>query len=128
MRVLSFNLTDDQNRILRSLCESLGLNCKVVPPEGFALPIGAMAGIPLSARHIRGNEHNFSEPMLVMCNLDQMHFDRFLTALRRSPLPPIGLKAVLTPTNAAWSACQLYEELCREREAFLKGLRGGSRQ
>ena len=44
----------------------------------------------------------------------------FSSALRTLGLG-VRLKAVLTPTNVGWNACQLYAELCREREAFRRG-------
>ena len=56
--------------------------------------------------------------MLVMCNLDEPRFKAFLAALRSTGMPSIPLKAVLTPTNVAWNAFQLHEELSREHEAM----------
>ena len=46
---------------------------------------------------------------------------QFLLALKRAKLPPVALKAVLTPTNSRWNPSQLYQELCREREALRQG-------
>ena len=118
--ILAFNLNAATLSGLGKICGTLGLHCKAVPREGFTLPLGAMLGIPVNAAPVAGE--NFTEPMLVMCNLDEAQFNAFLDALRRSPLPRIDLKAVLTPTNVGWNACQLYTELCREREAFRQGL------
>ena len=117
--VLAFNLEDAVLKVLGGLCAALDIRLKPVPPEGFALPLGAMAGIPLGpAASPDAPSRNYTEPMLVMCNLDEARFDAFLQALRRSPIPTISLKAVLTPTNVAWNACQLHGELCKERERF----------
>ena len=49
----------------------------------------------------RGVEEDFSDPMLVFCGLSQGKLDQLLTAMGRSGLPRIALKAMLTPTNAA---------------------------
>jgi hypothetical protein len=35
-------------------------------------------------------------------------------------VPPLPLKATLTPHNVNWTARQLYEEICREREEMTK--------
>jgi len=43
----------------------------------------------------------------------------FLDALRVSEVRKVPLKAVVTATNAAWTAEVLYRELCRERSAVL---------
>lgn len=114
--ILAFNLNAATLTGINAICNALGLRCKAISREGFTLPLGAMLGIPVSAAPMAGE--NFDEPMLVMCNLNEEQFNSFLEALRRAPLPRIDLKAVLTPTNVGWSACQLYAELCREREAF----------
>ena len=77
------------------------------------MPLGGMMGLPVAAPVSASNE-GFDEPMLVMCGLDEAALNAFLTALRYAPLPPIPLKAVLTPTNAAWNALTLHRELSRE--------------
>ena len=41
-----------------------------------------------------------------------------LEVIRLAKLPPIPMKAVLTMNNLQWNTMQLYEELCREREAM----------
>ena len=116
--ILAFNLQDAALDTLRKLCTALDLRCKPVPAEGFAMPLGAMVGIPISGIPSPVPGGNFTEPMLVMCNLNETQFDAFLQALRFSSIPRIDLKAVLTPINVAWNACQLHDELCRERDAI----------
>ena len=114
--ILAFNLDAAALSGLGALCAAQSLRLKAVPREGFALPLGAMLGMPVQAAATAPAGVNFTEPMLVICGLDESQFNAFLDALRRAPFPRIGLKAVLTPTNVAWNACQLYAELCRERE------------
>ena len=55
--------------------------------------------------------------MLVFVDFSNGLLDRFLTALRRAKVPPIPLKAVLTPTNARWTSGKLREELSLEFRA-----------
>ena len=38
--------------------------------------------------------------------------------MKRAKLPPIPLKAVLTPTNRDWTSQQLWQELRREHQAM----------
>ena len=63
-------------------------------------------------------EEDFSDPMLVFCGLSQGKLDQLLTAMGRSGLPRITLKAMLTPTNAGWTSQQLWTELRREHAAM----------
>ena len=58
------------------------------------------------------------ERMLVFCGLNQVLLAQVLEVIRLAKLPPIPMKAVLTMNNLQWNTMQLYEELCREREAM----------
>ncbi len=114
--VLTFNLPGDVHARMQGLAAALGVRVRAVPPERFTLPLGAMLGIPAGPARIPTEAGSFSDPMLLMCNLDQAQFDRFLQLLRGPGLPRIPLKAVLTPHNVSWNALQLYGELRREHE------------
>ena len=111
--ILTFNLAPSSIDGLDALCASLGLTHRPVSPEACGQPLGALVGTPVS-RPAPGGLFPFAEPMLVMCGLDEETFNRFLAALRASGLPPIPLKAVLTPTNFTWNPIQLHDELLRE--------------
>ena len=58
-----------------------------------------------------------------MANLSRLQAERLLAALKQARLF-FPLKAVLTPTNAAWDAPRLYRELMAEREAIARQERG----
>jgi hypothetical protein len=111
--ILSFNLSEPANGMLSVLCDGLGLRLSVVPKADFARPLGTLLGLPC-AQPVADSAADFDDPMLVMCNLDETQFNAFLQALRYSGLPRIDLKAVLTPTNIAWNAAALHDELTRE--------------
>ena len=44
--------------------------------------------------------------------------DAFLQAMREAGMPPIGLKAVLTPVNVLWNSTDLHSELAREHASM----------
>ena len=120
--VLTFNLPVDVHARIRGLAVALGIRVKAVPPESFATPLGAMLGIPTTGpTDIRTEAGGFSDPMLLMCNLNEAQFNRFLQLLRGPGLSRIPLKAVLTPYNVGWNALQLHAELSREHEAITRG-------
>ena len=116
--VLTFNLPVDVHARIRGLAVALGIRVKAVPPERFALPLGALLGIPTGPAGVPKEAGGFSDPMLLMCNLDEAQFNRFLQMLRGPGLPRIPLKAVLTPHNVGWNALQLHDELAREHAAM----------
>ena len=91
------------------------LRMKAVEPGQYGLPLAqVLEGSGESA----GVEEEFSDPMLVFCSLTGPQLDRLLGAMKRAKLPPIPLKAVLTPTNRDWTSQQLWQELRREHQAM----------
>lgn len=52
--------------------------------------------------------------MLVLSGFTEERLEEFLGNLKKSGVPKIGLKAVVTETNAQWTAYQLYEQLKEE--------------
>lgn len=116
--VLAFNLKDGDLMRIRALSQPLGLRVKAVPPESFATPIGAMLGLPVAPSRAPVESGGFSDPMLLMCGLDEAQFNGFLRLMKGPGLPRVPLKAVLTPHNVGWNALQLHEELAREHAAM----------
>jgi hypothetical protein len=118
--ILTFNLNENRLSKLRFLCMKLGLLVKPVPAEDFAQPIGALCGISPRAE-ASDTVQPFDGEMIVFCHMSSQQIDRFLTAARQMRVPAFPIKAMLTPTNAAWNAGQLYAELTQERAAILAG-------
>ena len=102
---------------LKKLAHRFGAGIRRIPREAYSLPIAAAAG-GLAPRSVYTGEE-LPEPMAVFVNFPDGALDVFLSELCRSEVR-IPLKAVLTPYNAVWTADRLYEELCREREAFAR--------
>ena len=117
-RVLCFNLSEGSEAALNALCASMGIALISISDAQCAQPLGTLAGLPGGTAPAHTGKLPFDEPMLVLCGMDEPTFDLFLRAFRFSGIPRIDLKAVLTPTNMAWNAVQLRDELCRERDAI----------
>ncbi|MCI8524717.1 MAG: DUF3783 domain-containing protein [Oscillospiraceae bacterium] len=115
--ILAYHLSPERLGRIRALCAVEKLRLRPVAPSEYGRSVGALAGLlPLS--DAAAPVGKISEEMLVLCGLDEAALNRFLQAFRRLGVPPVALKAVLTPTNAAWNALTLYQELRREREAM----------
>ena len=117
--ILTFNLNDNRLAKLRFLCMKLGLAVKPVPAEDCCQPISALCGLsdPADAAPAEA----FSEEMLVFCHMDNAAVNRFLQTAKQMRFAPVALKAILTPTNAAWTPAQLCAELRDERAAVMQG-------
>lgn len=118
--ILAYNLPDARLGKLRFLCMKLGVLVKAVPQEDFSQPIGALCG---ASERVESTESAASLPgeMIVFCHMDSRAVDRFLMTARQMRVPAFPIKAMLTTTNAAWSARQLYAELAEERAAIQSG-------
>lgn len=117
--VLALNLSGERQAKLRFVCMKAGVLMKEVPAENFGQRVDALCG--LSPRSEEAAEAAFAEEMLIFCHMSHAQVDRFLTVSRQLRFAPVALKAVLTPTNASWTAAELCAELKREREAVMKG-------
>ena len=117
--ILTFNLSDARLSKLRFLCMKLGLGVKPVPAEDFSQPIGALCGV--ADRIDAAPAEAFPEEMLIFCHMDNAAVNRFLQTAKQMRYAPVALKAILTPTNAAWTPAQLCAELKDERAAVMQG-------
>ena len=117
--ILTFNLSEARVSKLRFLCMKLGLAVKPVPAAACCQPISALCG--LSETAAAAPAEAFSEEMLIFCHMDNAQVNRFLQTATQMRFAPVALKAILTPTNAAWTPAQLCQELKQERAAVLQG-------
>lgn len=113
--VLLYNCSGPQWSKLRQVFVMQKLRMKAVEPGQYGLPL---AQVLEGSEESAGVEEEFSDPMLVFCSLTGPQLDRLLGAMKRAKLPPIPLKAVLTPTNRDWTSQQLWQELRREHQAM----------
>ena len=113
--VLCYNLQPEKLGRLRVLALRLGIGVRVVEPDKFGLPVGALAGVTKTPETVEPAEP-FADEMLVMAHFRPGMLDAFLNGFRQSRIPPVKLKAILTETNAGWSAARLHREIRAEHE------------
>ncbi|WP_161472903.1 DUF3783 domain-containing protein [Acutalibacter muris] len=120
MQILLFHVEPLKAAHIESLCKNLGIRTSQIKHEDYSQKLAYLAGIPGFPREntdYTGPE--FPSEMMVFANMADM-LDRFLSEYKKAGIPPIGLKAVVTPHNIFWSAVDLYEELFKEHQAFQK--------
>ena len=120
--VLMYNCSGPEFSKLRQIFAMLRLRMRVVGPDRYQVTLGELAdgkGEPAA------EEEAIPETMLVFCGLGDALLHQMLEVIRVAKLPPIALKAVLTETNRDWNTHQLYEELCKEREAIAAQQKSG---
>ena len=81
-------------------------------------PLAALAGLDtVSGTIMPYMGGTLGGRMIVLCGLDKQ-LGELLPALSGAGAGPDCLKAVLTEHNRDWNALALFQELCRERQAF----------
>ena len=113
--VLMYNCDGEQWSKLRQIFLMLRVRIRPVEADQYGLTLEDLLGRSEEKAPV---EEEFSDPMLVFCNLSHEKLDHLLTAMGRAGLPRIALKAMLTPTNRTWTSQQLWTELRREHEAM----------
>ena len=117
--VLLYNLNNEKGGKIRRMCLPLGLRSRLVEPAEYGLTMSQLVEGQTPETPWAGE--CFSDELLLLVNCPGPLLDRFLQGFRRNKIPPVGLKAVLTPTNSGWTSLELREELAREREAIRQG-------
>ena len=110
-----YNCDDEQWAKLRQIFLMLRVRIRPVEADQYGLTLEELLDRSEEKAPV---EEEFSDPMLVFCNLPHEKLDHLLTAMGRAGLPRIALKAMLTPTNRTWTSQQLWTELRREHEAM----------
>ncbi len=113
--VLMYNCNGEQWAKLRQIFLMLRVRIRPVEADQYGLTLEELLDRSEEKAPV---EEEFSDPMLVFCNLPHEKLDHLLTAMGRAGLPRIALKAMLTPTNRTWTSQQLWTELRREHEAM----------
>lgn len=119
--LLCYHLEGEKLSKIRFVCMMLKIRFRAVAPQEEDWPVGRLAGMEIKEAAPLAEAAPWRDEMLVLCGFDDGLLNRFLNSLRGGKIPPVSLKAVLTPTNAAWSGGALCRELKREREAIQQG-------
>ncbi|HJC00692.1 MAG TPA: DUF3783 domain-containing protein [Candidatus Flavonifractor merdavium] len=117
--VLLYNLNNEKGGKIRRMCLPLGLRTRLVEPAEYGLTLSQL--VEGQGPETPWTGECFSDELLLLVNCPGPLLDRFLQGFRRNRIPPVGLKAVLTPTNSGWTSLELREELAKEREAIRQG-------
>ena len=113
--VLMYNCDDEQWAKLRQIFLMLRVRIRPVEADQYGLTLEDLLGRSEEKAPV---EEEFSDPMLVFCNLPHEKLDHLLTAMGRAGLPRIALKAMLPPTHRTWTSQQLWTALRREHAAM----------
>ena len=120
--VLLYNFNDDKKlRSLKMIFLRMGVRMRVITPDMYLEPIGALAHIKgFTQTGTRYEGPGFSDEMLVMNGFSNARLDELLHSLRKNHVERIHLKAVVTAHNASWNSLELHGELTKEHQMMTK--------
>ena len=118
--LLCYNLSGEKMQKIRLAAMRLKIRVRPVEKDEYAQTVAALCGLEekTDAGYVGAG---FEDEMLVMAHLSSLQASQFLQSLRRLGVPPIALKAMLTPTNCEWNSLTLHNEISSEHAALEAG-------
>lgn len=113
-KILLFGVSTQKDRAVRVAAEKIGVDVTAVNRRDYGQKIGTLAEI--SGFHKNGKYITvlICNGMLVFSGMDSQQVDAFLAEYKATGLPPVALKAIVTPYNVSWTADALLRELMKE--------------
>lgn len=118
--LLCYNLSGEKMQKIRLAAMRLKIRVRPVEKDEYAQTVAALCGLEekTDAAYVGAD---FEDEMLVMANFPAGMMNAFLGLFRRMGIAPVALKAMLTPTNAAWNSEKLHAEIAGEHQAMMNG-------
>ena len=118
--LLCYNLSGEKMQKIRRAAMRLKIRVRPVEEDEYAQTVAALCGLEekTDAAYVGAG---FEDEMLVMANFPAGMMNAFLGLFRRMGIAPVALKAMLTPTNAAWNSEKLHAEIAGEHQAMMNG-------
>ena len=118
--LLCYNLSGEKMQKIRLAAMRLKIRVRPVEEDEYAQTVAALCGMEekTDAAYVGAG---FEDEMLVMANFPAGMMNAFLGLFRRMGIAPVALKAMLTPTNAAWNSEKLHAEIAGEHQAMMNG-------
>ena len=118
--LLCYNLSGEKMQKIRLAAMRLRIRVRPVEEDEYAQTVAALCDLEekADAAYVGAG---FEDEMLVMANFPAGMMNAFLGLFRRMGIAPVALKAMLTPTNAAWNSEKLHAEIAGEHQAMMNG-------
>lgn len=122
-RILLFHIEPNRAKQIETICRFLKIQVTKIKSSSYSQKLGYLAGISgFNRENITYTGPDFPSEMMVFSGMDSDKVDTFLDKCKEASIPPVGLKAIITPHNIFWSAEDLYRELFKEHQTFTNPL------
>lgn len=111
---------------ITKLCSQLGLHTRKLCQSDVNKKVGVLAGM----KEQKGTKEGIAmkapagyqlPEVMIFSGVPDGVLDKFLMEYKKAEIPPVPLKAVVTPYNITWTLYELTGELIRERAEILLG-------
>lgn len=112
---------------LKELSRSLGFVTRAIKQQDINKSVGSIClqggikggSLVSKGEKIKAPDKYKLPELFIFSGLSDENIDKFLEEYRKSGIEPVGLKAVVTPTNISWSIYELVCELEKEKRIGL---------
>lgn len=111
-KIILFQVEDKKE--IQAVASNMRIRLIEAQEDCCCVPIGLIAEEKQKDFPAAGAGAALPGSMMVFCDVSDKHLDRFLFEMRRRGVR-VDYKAVLTPSNRAWTPVQLYRMLEMER-------------
>ena len=113
--ILMFGLDKDKEKAIRTVGSRIGAVPVTVERRDYSQKLGTLAGVQgFSRDKTVYSGPNFPAEMRVFSGMNSTQVDVFLAEYKKTGVPAVGLKAIVTPHNVFWTAEALFKELLKE--------------
>lgn len=117
--ILTFGLVKEKLNAVRKTALKNGIQVKEVSQKDYCQKLGTLAGIQgFSKENATYEGAEFPLEMMVFSGMDSSKIDTFLADYKKACVPPVPLKAIITPHNIFWTVEMLFNELKKEHLHF----------
>ena len=111
-RLMTVNLAPEQKSAVQDICSDIGAECVDIQRKHYGMKVGSLCDTADISE--TGQTEDLSMDMLIFDGVSSKELDIFLERYKKTGLPAVRLKSVVTRSNREWTVQQLYSELAKE--------------
>ena len=119
--VLLYHLNEERYSKLQPVLIRMGIKVRIMEENQVNQKIGALFKLPgFNLEESDGDVLSPSDEVMLMNGFSSKRVNEFLTNMKKANVGIISLKAIVTAENVNWRFIDLYQELNKEHQNFIK--------
>ena len=119
--VLLYHLNEERYSKLQPVLIRMGIKVRIMEENQVNQKIGALFKLPgFNLEESDGDVLSPSDEVMLMNGFSSKRLNEFLTNMKKANVGIISLKAIVTAENVNWRFIDLYQELNKEHQNFIK--------